>query len=383
MKSPVRKYGFEYAASVAAVTMILATAPSAIAQEETTAENDGQRSFAEIVVTAQRRSESLQKIPIAVSALGGDSLAQRGAIDLSAIGSSVPGFNVSEQIGQARLTLRGIGVDNISTGAESSVAFNQDGVFFSRSSAALASFYDVERVEVLRGPQGTLYGRNATGGSVNIITKRPTFDLHGGVSLTGGNYDTINAEAYVSGGLSDTVAVRLSGQTQNHSGYGKNITTGVDIDTKHSQAVRGQLLFKPNDRLSVLLGVDYYHSDDRSNTYHYFGPAGFDGASAPITPTALLLGGVVATNERDVASVRNPSAKAEFWGARADINYELSDELTFRSLTAYRRSDFSLLTDINPLGVNLFPLDLAETSDQYSQEFQLNWDTEKNKVSVV
>lgn len=91
-----------------------------------------------IIVTAQRREQSVQDIPIAVSAIGGDALARRGATDLTAIGASVPGLNVSEQIGQARLTLRGIGVDNISAGAESSVAFNQDGVFFSRSAAALA-----------------------------------------------------------------------------------------------------------------------------------------------------------------------------------------------------------------------------------------------------
>jgi iron complex outermembrane receptor protein len=341
-----------------------------------------QGALADIVVTAQRRAESVQKIPIAISAISGAALAERGATDLTSIGSSIPSLNMSEQIGQARITLRGIGVDNISTGAESSVAFNQDGVFFSRSAAALASFYDVQRVEVLRGPQGTLYGRNATGGSVNIITNKPTSDLHGGVSLTGGNYETINAEAFVSGGLSDTVSARLSGQVQNHSGYGKNIFTGSDIDSKHSQAIRGQLLFKPGSRLSVLLAADYYHSKDRSNTYHYFGPAGFTDDGTPVTPTALLLGGVVPTSERDVSSVRDPSTAAEFWGARADISYELNDEVTLRSLTAYRRSDFMLLTDINPLGVNLFPLDLSEKSNQYSQEFQVNWDTDTNKLVV-
>ncbi|WP_176598173.1 MULTISPECIES: TonB-dependent receptor [Sphingobium] len=372
--------------SAAAMAMSIAMAPSmAVAQDASTDAPDQaaqQTGLAEIVVTAQRRAESLQKAPIAVSAVSGDALAQRAVTDLTAIVSSVPGFNVSEQIGQARLTLRGIGVDNISTGSESSVAFNQDGVFFSRSAAALASFYDVERVEVLRGPQGTLYGRNATGGSVNIITKRPTFDHKGGVSITVGNYDTINADAYVSGGLTDTVAVRLSGQIQNHSGYGTNITTGTDIDSKHSQALRGQLLFQPNERLTILLGADYYHSDDRSNTYHYFGPAGLTASGDPVTPTAILLGGVTPQSERDVASVRDPSTKAEFWGGRADISYELSDEVTLRSLTAYRSSKFDLKTDINPLGVDLFPLDLAEKSDQYSQELQLNWDTDRNKLVV-
>lgn len=337
--------------------------------------------IADIVVTAQKRAESVQDTPLAVSAIGGATLAQRGATDLTAISSSVPGLNVSEQVGQARLTLRGIGVDNISTGAESSVAFNQDGVFFSRSAAALASFYDVERVEVLRGPQGTLYGRNATGGSVNIITNRPTFSTKAGVSLTYGNYDTINAEGYYSTGLTDKVAVRLAGQIQSHSGYGENRVTGADVDDKHSQAIRGQLLFEPTERLTILLGADYYHQNDRSNIYHYFGPAGFTASGDPVTPTGLLLGGFD-PGPRNVASVRDPSNRAEFWGARADISYELSDTLSLRSLTAYRSSTFLVNSDLNPLGNDLFPITFGETSDEYTQELQLNLDTDRHKLVV-
>lgn len=337
--------------------------------------------LSEIIVTAQRRAESIQDTPIAVSAIGGDALAQRGSTDLTAISATVPGLNVSEQVGQARLTLRGIGVDNISTGAESSVAFNQDGVFFSRSAAALASFYDVDRVEVLRGPQGTLYGRNATGGSVNIVTNRPTFTTEGGVSLTAGNYKTLNAEAYFSTPINDKVAMRIAGQIQNHGGYGKNLVTGSDIDNKHSQAVRGQLLFEPTEKLSILIGADYYTQDDRSNSYHYFGPAGFTAQGDPVTPTGILLGGYD-PGPRNVASVRDPSNKAEFWGARADISYELSDAIALRSITAYRSSFFAVESDLSPLGNNLFPIDFGESSDQVTQELQLNVDTDNNKLVV-
>lgn len=364
-------------------SMAMSSAP-ALAQDggaASAAADQSTSGMADIVVTAQKRAESVQDTPIAVSAIGGAALAQRGATDLTSIASTVPGLNVSEQVGQARLTLRGIGVDNISTGAESSVAFNQDGVFFSRSAAALASFYDVERVEILRGPQGTLYGRNATGGSVNIITNRPTFTTKAGVSLTYGNYDTINAEGYYSSGLSDKIALRLAGQIQNHSGYGENLITGADVDNKHSQAVRGQLLFEPTERLSILLGADYYHQKDRSNIYHYFGPAGFTAAGAPVTPTGLLLGGVD-PGPRNVASVNDPSNRAEFWGARADIAYELSDSLSLRSITAYRSSDFLVDSDLNPVGNNLFPITFGETSDEYSQELQLNLDTDSNKLVV-
>ncbi|MGE4429615.1 MAG: TonB-dependent receptor [Sphingobium sp.] len=364
-----------------ALTHVAALAQEVPGQADAAASPSASSGIAEIVVTAQRRAESIQDTPIAVSAIGNEALAQRGATDLSAISSAVPGLNVSEQVGQARLTLRGIGVDNISTGAESSVAFNQDGVFFSRSAAALASFYDVERVEVLRGPQGTLYGRNATGGSVNIITNRPTFSTKAGVSLTYGNYDTINAEAYYSTGLSDTVAMRLAGQVQSHAGYGENRVTGADVDNKHSQAIRGQLLFEPTERLTVLLGADYYDQNDRSNTYRYFGPAGFTASGDPITPTGLLLGGFD-PGPRNMASVRNPSNTAEFWGARADISYELTDSLSLRSLTAYRSSAFLVNSDLNPIGVDLFPITFGETSDEYTQELQVNLDTDRNKLVV-
>ncbi len=333
----------------------------------------------EIVVTAQKRSESVQKIPLAVSAIGGDTLQQRGASGLAALGQIVPGLNVSEQIGQARLTLRGIGVDNISTGAESSVAFNQDGIFYSRSAAALASFYDVNRVEVLRGPQGTLYGRNATGGSVNIITNRPTDSLHGALNLTGGNYETINGDGFISGPLSDTVSGRLSFQVQHHDGYGKNLVTGTDIDNKNSQAVRGQLLVKPDDRLSILIAGDYYRSRDRSNTYHYFGPAGQTAGGQPITPTGLLLGGFAAPNPRDTATGHDPSARADFYGARIEIGYQISNSVTLRSLSAYRRSEYQVHSDISPISVELFPLTETEKSDQFTQEFQLNVDSRRSK----
>jgi iron complex outermembrane receptor protein len=333
----------------------------------------------EIVVTAQKRAESVQDVPIAVTALGADTLQRRGETTVASIAAEVPNLNVTEQIGQARITLRGIGVDNISTGAEGSIAFNQDGIFYSRSAAALASFYDVDRIEVLRGPQGTLYGRNATGGSVNIITNQPSSTPSGYVNLTAGNHERINSEGAINGPLGSDVAGRLSFQTQHHDGYGKNIVTGTDIDDKSSWAVRGQLLFTPSSDLSMLVGGDYYRSNDRSNGYHYLGQGGETATGAPIVPTGLLLGGFVPKDVHDIASPRDPQAKGEYYGGRIDIKYRVSDIVSLRSLSAVRKSDTYLRTDISPTAVDLFPLTLAELSTQYSQEFQLNVETERNK----
>jgi iron complex outermembrane recepter protein len=340
----------------------------------------GEDTMADIVVTAQRRSESVQKVPIAVTALNGEALQDRGDVTVASLAEEVPNLNVSEQIGQARLTIRGIGVDDISVGSEGSVAFNQDGVFYSRSAAALASFYDVDRVEVLRGPQGTLYGRNSTGGSVNIITNRPTDDFRAGVELTGGNYETINSQGFVSGALAAGVDGRISFQTQHHDGYGRNIETGNDIDNKDSQAVRAQLLFKLTDRLNVLLAGDYYRSDDRSNGYHYFGAGGVAPNGSVITPSGNLLGGTPASDIRDINSPFDPTARAHFYGGRIDVSYGLSDSVTLHSLSAYRRSEYALRADITLAGpAPALAVGLVENSDEYSQEFQINVDTERNK----
>jgi iron complex outermembrane receptor protein len=341
--------------------------------------NTGVPALEEVVVTAQKRSETVQHTALAVTALSADSLAQRDLTTVAAIAQEVPGLNVTEQIGQSRITLRGIGVDNISTGAEGSIAFNQDGVFYSRSSGALASFYDLSRVEVLRGPQGTLYGRNATGGSVNLISAPPTNTPEGYLSLTGGNYKTANTEGAISGPIADNVLGRLSFQTQYHSGYGRNLVTSDGVDSKNSQAVRGQLQFNLSDAFTALVKADYYRADDSSNGYHHLGAAGETATGVPIVPTGLLLGGFVPSDPHDIASGTNPKATAQFYGALVDLRYKINDSVTLRSLSSLRRSEFSLDTDIAPEAVNLFPIYLTENSTQPSQEFQLNVDTTNNK----
>src|SRR3546814_5600663 len=130
----------------------------------------------------------------------------------------------SDLLGVAKISLRGIGLESLQPGAEGSIAFHVDGVFISRSVAALASFYDIQQVEVLRGPQGTLYGRNATGGSINITTRGPTDDLSGYASLSVGNYDQIVAEGAIGGPIvPGLLSARVAFQTQDRDGYGKNI----------------------------------------------------------------------------------------------------------------------------------------------------------------
>jgi iron complex outermembrane recepter protein len=332
----------------------------------------------EIVVTAQKRSESLQKVPLAVTAVTSAELEQRGIRDLQGIVANVPNLNLGTQLGTAKVALRGIGLENISAGAEGSIAFHMNGVFLSRSVNALASFYDVQQVEVLRGPQGTLYGRNATGGSINLTTRQPTQDLSGYLNLTGGNYGRVTAEGAVSGALiPDVLTARVAFQTQNHDGYGKNIVTGNDIDDLNSRAIRGTLLFTPTNRLTVNIMADYYRERDHAGAYHSTGGSGFSAPGVPIIPYGIAQGGQVPDRIRDVSSEDDPRNYLRFWGVSGKITYALTDNIDVSSLTAYRSTANAGATDLDTTNLALVKQFRTEDAKQFSEELQLTGKTDR------
>jgi iron complex outermembrane receptor protein len=200
-----------------------------------------------IMVTATKRSESLQDIPLSVTSFSQAELDMKGASNLAGIQESTPNLNFSVQsAGQnvARVTLRGIGTETLVGGGDPGVALHIDGIYVGRNSAAAGDVFDVERLEVLKGPQGTLYGRNATGGSVNIVTKRPTFEQEGWVDFTVGNYNERRIRAVINKPLNDNLSSRISIFSQSHDGYIENLyTNGRDSDDKDSQGARLQLLY--------------------------------------------------------------------------------------------------------------------------------------------
>ena len=209
----------------------------------------------EIVVTAQRRSENLQRAAIAVTAVTGDTLAAAGVTRPAELTAIVPALQVSQAAGPYNLFyLRGVGNFNGNAFSDSAVAFNFDGVFVGRPSSTTGFFYDLERVEVVKGPQGTLYGRNATGGAINVITKRPEFG-HFGVEASGefGNYDTLRLDAAVNVPLSANAALRLSGIRVRHDGYMNDGT-----DDQDDWGGRLSLRIEPSDALKINLVADYF-----------------------------------------------------------------------------------------------------------------------------
>ena len=211
--------------------------------------------LADIVVTAQRRSENLQRAAIAASAVTGGELVNAGVSDVNNLSKLVPSLVVAQSSGSAtNFYIRGVGTFAASILRENPIAFNFNGVYVGSPAAPVGTLYDLERVEVLKGPQGTLYGRNATGGSINIIPTRPTLDrIAGSATLEYGNYNSKKATGAFNLPLSETVAVRVAGQVVDRNGY---LSDGTDDE--RGAAGRVSLLFEPNSRFSATLVADYF-----------------------------------------------------------------------------------------------------------------------------
>jgi iron complex outermembrane recepter protein len=221
----------------------------------------GEYEAGEIVVTATRRSQALSDVPIAVSAVTAESLQNSGAADIRALNQLSPSLLVSStssEAGAGGARIRGIGTVGDNPGLESSVATFIDGVYRNRAGVALTELGEIERIEVLRGPQGTLFGRNASAGLINIVTKKPSFDIEGAAAFTYGNYDAIRAEASLTGPITaDTVAARIDGVYFQRDGFLKDVVTGRTFNDRDRYLVRGQLLFAPQDNLEVRIIGDY------------------------------------------------------------------------------------------------------------------------------
>jgi iron complex outermembrane receptor protein len=221
---------------------------------ETTADEEN-TGLGEIVVTAQRREESLQRAAVAVTAVTGDDLIKSGITETANLGRLVPSLVVQPTGGTTSFFLRGVGTNSQNSFAENAIAFNFNGIYVGRPTAPAGVFYDLERVEVVKGPQGTLYGRNATGGAINVIPKAPRLgEVSGDVLLEYGNYDSKKASVALNVPLGDTVALRLAGQIVDRDGY---ISDGYDDDK--GEAFRASLLIQPSDMWSMTLVADYYN----------------------------------------------------------------------------------------------------------------------------
>ncbi|HEU4968513.1 TonB-dependent receptor [Sphingomonas sp.] len=304
----------------------------------------------DIIVTATRRAEALSDVPIAVSAVSSESLQNSGASDIRQLNQLAPSLLVSstgsEANGSARI--RGIGTVGDNPGLESSVAVFVDGVYRSRSGIGLNELGEVDRIEVLRGPQGTLFGRNASAGLIHIITKKPSFTFGGFGELNYGNFDYVRAAGAVTGPITETLAARLDAVYVNRDGFYHDVTNDTDVNDRNRYFVRGQLLYEPNEDLSVRIIGDYTHRNEKCCGAVYIDETVAGANRNLLDPTkntiinALLGLGTPAAAFSDPFS-RNiyPTAGRSYkgitkvWGVSAEIDWNLGGA-NLTSITAYR-----------------------------------------------
>ena len=341
---------------ISAGMMSLGTAlPTAWAQDSAAAAQEAvDQDSATIIVTATRRASPLADVPIAVSAVTAQSLQNSGGNDIRALNQLAPSLLVSssgtEANGAARI--RGIGTVGDNPGLESSVATFIDGVYRSRTGAGLNELGEIERVEVLRGPQGTLFGRNASAGLINIISKAPEFKLAGKAEITYGNYDFWRLAGRITGPITDNLALSLDGVWVKRDGFYDLVdasgTKVGDTNDRDRYFLRGQALFEPNDALSIRLIGDYTHRDESCcgaayiETRERLPLAGGGYTTAPFNRIASILaaqGSVFAADPYDrnltITPGREYVSKLRDWGLSGEINYDFGDaKLT--SITAYR-----------------------------------------------
>ncbi len=299
----------------------------------------------EIVVTAQRRAESLQDVPIAITAISGDELEALGVDDIKGITERTPGFTMGTfNAGQAQLYIRGIGSNEDSPAGDQSVIVFIDEIYVGRSAGMDMDLFDLERVEVLRGPQGTLFGKNVVGGAVSVVTAKPDENLDMRFEVSGGDLNLRTFRGLVSGPIADGVYGKFSFSSRKRDGYVDNRIDEFpqffpngnegdkeigDVDTN---SFRGGLRFVPNDRAEINLTASYSKMNQNGPPRHYIGPTG------PWFQTeAALLPGYIG-NIHDVLQDDVGHSVIDIWGVTGRLDYDF-DAFTFTSLTSYRDVD--------------------------------------------
>lgn len=347
--------------------------------QEAPAKKDGEqvaKTLDAVTVTARRRVELIQDVPVAVSAFGEEQLKDLQASNVDGLQGAVPNMNIVQGRGSANsvnVFIRGIGQPDALQTFDPGVGMYVDDVYYSRINGALFSLFDVGDVEVLRGPQGTLYGKNSTGGAIKLTTKNP-FDYEGGaVEATFGDYGRTEGRFYAGGKLSETVAGSIAGAWITNAGYVKNRAGGHRFNDDDTRALRAKLAFQPSDAFRAIFSVDYTKQDAALTMGR---------PMANLVQTDLVLGKVVLqpgeTGDWDHAAETSlapgKGQTLTHSGASLAMEWDLSPAWMLKSVTAYRKLKTNSYIDIDASKYELGDVLVALDQDQKSQEFQLHYD---------
>lgn len=361
-------------AALAALPAAPAFAQDAPAEAASVLDNGG-----DIVVIARKREERLIDVPVAVTALSSDQLAKQQAVDLSGVQGSIPNVNLVQGRGStsnANIFIRGIGQPDALQTFDPAVGVYVDGVYMSRIQGALFNLFDVDHIEVLRGPQGTLYGKNTIGGAVNVVSRKPdTQDLHASGSFTYGSYDQILVNGYVSAPLvRDKLALSLAGVYDKRDGTVTDPLTGRDYNDRDTIAGRGILRFTPSDTVELILSGDY----TRQRTAPTLGYA-----TAPLINADLVTGAVTVVKpaypygpyayRASTSLAPGQGQRLDHWGVSLTANIELNDAFSLTSITAYRKLRPDYYIDFDATELEVADAFVGVNQHQFSQELQLKY----------
>jgi iron complex outermembrane receptor protein len=367
------------------------SAPVSTAAAEAAPEADARKPTDRVVITARRFEEDLQAAPLPVSVLSARDLDDSGAFNVGRLKEQIPTLQFyASNARNTSVNIRGLGAPFGLTndGLDAGVGLYVDGVFWARPGSTAVDFLDVEQVEVLRGPQGTLYGKNTTAGAINVTTKKPSFTPETSVELSYGNFGFVQEKASISGPITDTLAGRLSFSGTQRDGTIYSVREASDINDLNNQGVRGQLLFKPSDDLYITLSGDYTRQRVHGNVL----------LEAGVTPTLRTANRQYASLAAASGNYAPPSFDAfdrlsdldshhqgnqELGGAALNVDWKVGPG-TFTSITAWRHWGWKPANDRDFTGLPITTISANPSKqDQYSQEFRYAGDITKTLNFVV
>ncbi|WP_339865255.1 TonB-dependent receptor [Paremcibacter congregatus] len=310
-------------------------------------------------MTATKRSERLKDVPIAMSAISAEQLDQTGVRDLKSIAEYIPNLQISQSNDfRSTVTIRGVGAQSRNIGFDARVGVYVDGVYMGQSPSLNQELLDLERVEVLRGPQGTLFGKNTVAGAISLVTKKPGDEISGQVSADFGNLGYREFKGMVNLPVSDKVSTKFSVAKTDRDGYINNIVTGNDLMEIDTLAYRAQIRVQVSDQLEVNASFDGLNSESLILV------------GEPLTDMLAITTVPLAPEERVVAFSADPTDKRDIYGGHLDVNYETNGGFTIKSITGYRETDASYSNVTDYAHLDIVSIEYADKYKQFSEEIQ-------------
>lgn len=355
----------------------------------------------EIVVTAQKRKENLQEVPVSVTAFTSASLESRSMFNLGNLSAFTPNVDINHGKGDggstnAAVFIRGVGQNDFIFPTDPGVGIYVDGVYIARSIGGMLDLSDVERVEVLRGPQGTLYGKNTIGGAINVVTTRPDGETHGKIKVTLGERDRQDFEASISAPLiENSLYGKLALVSKNQDGFSDRVASSLDLGDTNIDAMRVGLNWVISEDVSLYLSADASSISQNGapgtllETFN--DPTGlfglYNALAAPFVaaqlglPPGSLFDDRWVTGDHEKSSGTGPSEDDnDTWGVTATLEWDLNDNMAFKSITAYREMDATIRTDIDYSPFPIIHTDEEQDQEQFSQEFQLSGEAMEGRL---